>query len=47
MHTGKATQNVEVTVTVPALQTENGSVQGQITSQQLQELPTLWPRSLL
>ena len=40
LQTGGSTQTVEVTETTPALQTENGSVEGQITSQQLQQLPS-------
>lgn len=40
LQTGGATQTVEVTETTPELQTENGSVEGQITSQQLLQLPS-------
>jgi outer membrane receptor protein involved in Fe transport len=39
LKTGSTTQTVEVTETTSELQTENGSVEGQITSQQLEQLP--------
>jgi hypothetical protein len=40
MKTAGATQTVQVTVATPELQTENANVQGEISSRQIQELPS-------
>ncbi len=40
LKTGATSQTVQVTVTAPELQTENANVQGEITSREIQNLPS-------
>src|ERR1700759_5606474 len=40
MRTGKASETVQVNAQGPALQTENASIRGEITSRQVQDLPS-------